>query len=134
MNLKLLPQKFRLYGILIALVPFISLLIVKLMNTQSLTENKAFLIKVVQVAALLGLLVVALSKEKTEDEFIMNCRYWAFTFAFIVFIINSASKIILESSVVSDKTIFRLAFSNLIVYILVFHLFKAGILHFAKQR
>ena len=72
-----LPNKFRRIGLIIAIIFFAGLMI------NAFTINNEEIKPYIKFAILLGLLLISISKEKIEDEFIVNLRMQSYTFAFI---------------------------------------------------
>lgn len=72
-----LPNSFKKIGLTITIFSFIGLLINKFTVQQ--IEIKT----ICKYGMLIGLLIISISKEKIEDELLVNLRMQSFSFAFI---------------------------------------------------
>lgn len=75
----LLPRKFKIIGVVIILLSFAAMVIFKTTMPHLLKDGKVFLLD----GLILGLLIIALSKEKVEDEMIMAIRLRGMAASFI---------------------------------------------------
>jgi hypothetical protein len=77
-----LPNKFKRIGFGLFIASVISTVIfsfiIESMNNQHLLD------KIVKTVAILGLLLISISKEKIEDELIIKLRMQSYSYAFIV--------------------------------------------------
>jgi len=73
-----LPNGFKKVGVILVIVSFAVLVMNKLVFDNELLRS------VLKHAILVGLLVISLSKEKIEDERIVNLRMRSFMFAFVI--------------------------------------------------
>ncbi|MGB3005725.1 MAG: hypothetical protein WBC06_04395 [Chitinophagaceae bacterium] len=106
--MKLLPYKLRKIGWAIALIPFISAIIIKIVNPEFIAQNKDILIKFLQCCILVGLLIVIVSKSKLEDEYLQHCRNKSFIFSFLATVttaIINISGILYSNSITTFSTI-----------------------------
>ena len=125
MKSNLLPNSFKFLGVTIFALAFLIPIAMGLLNPQPWddTENRR---QIAQAIMLVGLLILILSKEKIEDEFINSCRLKAFKVAFIAGIIyflqdafGTYNGNLLNSS-------FYLLVMQIGVYCIVFYVLKAG--------
>lgn len=79
-----LEHRWKKIGVLISLLCFGVLMLLKLMDLDSIESS--FVLKRV---LLIGLLVVSLSKDKEEDEMIVSLRAKSFTLAFVLAVLYS---------------------------------------------
>ena len=79
-----LEHRWKKIGVLISLLCFVVLMLLKLMDLNSIESS--FVLKRV---LLIGLLVVSLSKDKEEDEMIVSLRAKSFTLAFVLAVLYS---------------------------------------------
>ena len=126
MKSNLLPNSFKFLGVTIFALAFLIPIAMGLLNPQPWddTENRR---QIAQAIMLVGLLILILSKEKIEDEFINSCRLKAFKVAFIAGIIyflqdafGTYNGNLLNSS-------FYLLVMQIGVYCIIFYVLKAGL-------
>ena len=126
MKSNLLPNSFKFLGVTIFALAFLIPIAMGLLNPQPWddTENRR---QIAQAIMLVGLLILILSKEKIEDEFINSCRLKAFKVAFIAGIIyflqdafGTYNGSLLNSS-------FYLLVMQIGVYCIIFYVLKAGL-------
>ena len=126
MKSNLLPNSFKFLGVTIFALAFLIPIAMGLLNPQPWddTENRR---QIAQAIMLVGLLILILSKEKIEDEFINSCRLKAFKVAFIAGIIyflqdafGTYNGSLLNSS-------FYLLIMQIGVYCIIFYVLKAGL-------
>ena len=125
MKSNLLPNSFKFLGVSIFALAFLIPIAMGLLNPQPWddTENRR---QIAQAIMLFGLLILILSKEKIEDEFVNSCRLKAFKVVFIAGIIyflqdafGTYNGNLLNSS-------FYLLVMQIGVYCIVFYVLKAG--------
>ena len=125
MKSNLLPNSFKFLGVTIFALAFLIPIAMGLLNPQPWddTENRR---QIAQAIMLVGLLILILSKERIEDEFINSCRLKAFKVAFIAGIIyflqdafGTYNGSLLNSS-------FYLLVMQIGVYCIIFYVLKAG--------
>ena len=78
-----LPHSLKKVGIIIAAGSFIGLF------ANAFTVNILTVREVVKFGMLIGLLIMSISKEKIEDEFVINLRMQSYAFAFIMGVVLS---------------------------------------------
>ena len=86
MKTYLLPVSFKAIGLTIFALAYIVPIMMGVFDQKPWTETE-FRRDLAQAIMLVGLLIVILSREKIEDEFISSCRLRAFSVAFIAGII-----------------------------------------------
>ena len=129
----LLPKIYKRVGVLIAFLSLITLITIKLISHSILNEYKDVLQPFSQSLIIVGLLLIILSKEKTEDEFVDNCRLKAFAFAFLTSSINSIFCISgFNTSSNITSAVFGIVFYQLLAYIGFFYFLKSGIISHVK--
>ena len=128
MRSRLLPYTFKIVGLLIFLIAFISPIILGMLQLQSWEQSEPRR-QIANTIMLFGILLFVLSKEKIEDEFIDFCRLRAFRAAFVAGIIyflqdafGTFNGNILNSS-------FGLLIMELLVYVVIFYIGKAGLIN-----
>ena len=128
-----LPHKFKRIGWILFITSFVSLIATSIIITDD--SLKSTIIVIVKYTMLIGLLVVSLSKEPIEDEFIRSIRMRSYMIAFIVgvlqtlvmpFINLGADALVNGSSSLKPVNDFFVLWVLLFCQILFFHLFKSG--------
>lgn len=79
---KLLPNYFKKIGLVVAILPIILFIILRLTNIL-LGDNVEYYRDIMMNTILLGMFLIAFSKEKVEDEMIRSIRYKAFASALV---------------------------------------------------
>ena len=127
MNKFQLSNQFKKIGIFIAIGTFV------LMIGRKYIENSEWIRPILQGILLLGLLIISLSKEKLEDEFIDSLRSQSYRLAFIIAIVYSLVQPIINFVVGSilnqdDEfegfNYFQVLFFMLVVQLLFFYQLK----------
>ena len=100
------------------------------LSTKLLDGNFDLQISILKKAMLIGLLIVTISREKIEDEFIENLRSKSFSLAFIIGVIyvlaqplvNYIVSLILESEKASFEDLgdFQILWFLLVIYLTAF--------------
>lgn len=73
-----LPNKFKKMGLAVLVLSFLTLIANKIL-LETITDVRL----IAKYGMLIGLLILSISKEKIEDEFISNLRMQSYAFAFI---------------------------------------------------
>ncbi|WP_420573424.1 hypothetical protein [Kordia sp.] len=125
-----LPHSFKKIGIALVVLSIVFLLARKLFSIE-ISETIRFISKRV---VLIGLLVIAISKEKIEDEMIKTIRGQAFSMAFIAGVvytliqpaINYIASLIVEDNndPLTDLGDFQVLWFLLTMYLLFFYMIK----------
>jgi len=74
-----LPNSYRKFGVFIALLSFVTLVIFKFVD-----DRPDWTVNVLKHSMLIGLLIISLSREKIEDELIEILRSKSYALAFII--------------------------------------------------
>ncbi|HMT75056.1 MAG TPA: hypothetical protein PKA77_13375 [Chitinophagaceae bacterium] len=115
----------------IGLIIFLTAITIQLTAYFLLPEDSAFntiqITRVCKVAFFVGLLIFIRSAEKKEDEYVQYCRYRAYQFAFIATIIYGIFRTYKQVNNSFFTTIDMIIAYQLLLYIVFFHLYKAGI-------
>ncbi|WP_232225381.1 hypothetical protein [Christiangramia salexigens] len=123
-----LPNSFKKIGALIFIAAFIAMFIV------AFTANDPILKGVTKYGVLFGLLLVSISKEKIEDEFIVKLRMQSYAFAFIIGVLYALAMpfidymvdLIFQSDKAEIKEIgdFEILWMLLFIQVFYFHMLK----------
>jgi len=122
-----LSNSFKKVGYIIAISAFV------LMIIRKYFEGTEWLRPILQAVLLVGLLLVSLSKEKIEDEFIDSLRSQSYRFSFLLAIVYSliqplinfgVSYLLNENDELKSFNYFQVLFFMLIVQILFFNQLK----------
>ena len=126
MKSNLLPNSFKFLGVTIFALAFLIPIAMGLLNPQPWddTENRR---QIAQAIMLVGLLILILSKEKIEDEFINSCRLKAFKVAFIAGIIYFLQDVFGTYNGSLLNSSFYLLIMQIGVYCIIFYVLKAGL-------
>ena len=123
MNKFQLGSQFKKLGLIIAIGAFI------LMIGRRYVENSEWMRPILHGLLLIGLLVISLSKEKLEDEFIDSLRSQSYRLAFILVIVYSLVQPIINYGVavlfnqddkLSGFSYFQVLFFMLIIQLMFF--------------
>jgi len=82
--IQLLPSYFRWIGVLIIILPILVLIIAKLANIELFTSHKEIAKIFCGDFIILGLFLIALTKDKIEDELTLLIRVKAMAISFII--------------------------------------------------
>jgi len=128
-----LPHAFKRIGWILFIASLISLFATSIFITDDSLNST--LVVIVKFTILIGLLVVSLSREPIEDEFIRSIRMRSYMIAFIVgvlqtlvmpFINLGADALINGGSSLKPVNDFFVLWVLLFCQILFFHVFKSG--------
>ena len=120
----LFPRKIKYWGLILIILAFPLL---QLINNQVIDSpfNSEISRNVLKAILLAGFLLLILSKEEIEDEFINSCRLLAFKGAFlfslVAFIVNAITGD-------EPKSSFSIIFIQALVYLSLFYTFKRGVI------
>ena len=121
-KIDLLPSYFKIVGITVIALAYIIPIILGMM--QVLPQLSAGKVELSKAAFIIGLFLIACTKEKTEDGFVTNCRlrslFYAFTISlcfFVVFTIFPSLAVKQDSS-----SGFRVILMQLACYLVYFHI------------
>ncbi|MEE9407368.1 MAG: hypothetical protein V3V28_04750 [Polaribacter sp.] len=128
MNKFQLPNQYKKVGLIIAIGSFL------LMILRKYVEDSEWTKPILHGVLLIGLLIISLSKEKLEDEFIDSLRAQSYRFAFIMAIVYSLVQPLINYGVAvlfnqDDKlqgfSYFQVLFFMLIVQLMFFWQLKS---------
>lgn len=123
----LLPNYFKKIGLVIIVVSLIHLVLVKTMHLNLSAVNKEIVRVVTLNAFILGLLLLAWSRDKVEDEMTIGIRLkamgWAFIWAVLVVIIKPVIDLIFGDPIFEMKAP-QLVLSMLFVFVLMYYILK----------
>ena len=126
---ELLPVYFKKIGLVIMILAFVSPIIVKSMNVELLVNQKELFRVLTLNAFILGLLFVAWSKDKVEDEMTVFIRLkamsWTFTWAVLYVIITPFVDFLFKDPI-GVLTGQQVVMSMLFVYLIMYYLQKMG--------
>lgn len=126
MNTILIPRQYKWIGLAVFLLSFVGLIVIGMLYPETWEQSEPRR-KIASVLMLIGLLLLVLSKERVEDEFINDCRLRAFRTAFlagiIYFILDSAD--LLQGAVI--KSSFGLLIFEIGIYLIMFYISKTGL-------
>ncbi|PTX61663.1 hypothetical protein C8N46_104307 [Kordia periserrulae] len=125
-----LPNSYKKLGIILVALSILFLITRKIFDIE-ISETIRFILKRV---VLVGLLIIAISKEKVEDEMIQSMRGRAFTMAFIFGVIFSLAQPLFnyiasfivekEDDGLTDVGDFQVLWLLLTIYLLFFYMLK----------
>jgi len=124
-DLKLLPHHFRKYAfsLLVATVLFSMLPLLKLV---SIDKNIGFLI--IKSGFLTAFLLLALTKEKMEDERTIRLRVLSFSGAFIMGVVSGITEplinLLIDGSFISTRGTMELLISMFVFYFITYYILK----------
>mgnify|MGYP001546770829 CR=1 FL=1 len=120
-KIRLFPRKTKYFGIAIILLGWVPLLLIKKLGW--LPKNEELGLNILRGIILFGFLLIILSKEKIEDEFVDSCRLLAFRAAFlfglVAYIINAISND-------QPNNPFVVLLTEVLIYLSFFYTFKSG--------
>lgn len=123
----LLPLYFKKIGLLVMILAFIPAIIVKSVNVELVQTQKEIFRVLTLNAFILGLLFVAWSRDKVEDEMTVSIRLkamsWTFTWAVLYFIITPFIALLFKDLIVR-LTGQLVVMSMLFVYLTIYYLQK----------
>lgn len=124
-DLRLLPNYFKkiAFGFILLFI-----LLAILTKYQILPFDKDIIKAITKTGLLISLLLLALTKDKIEDELTLRIRLRAFTFSFFVGVVNVILEpymnLLLKGSFLSTKGTDQLIFSMIFFYFIMFFLLK----------
>lgn len=123
----LLPNYFRKVGIALLIISIITLLALGFF-----VDGTAIIKEVAKKIILVSLLLIALSREKIEDELIEKLRGQAYSFAFVCGVIYAliqplinyltAAVVRPEKAIFAELSVFIILWFMLVVYLCIFYL------------
>jgi hypothetical protein len=125
----LLPKYFKKIGLVVMILAFAPAVIVKSMNIEILQSQKELFKVFTLNAFILGLLFVAWSKDKVEDEMTIAIRLkamaWSFSWAVFYVIVMPIMDLLFKDPL-QDLTGQQVVMSMLFVYLIMYYLQKTG--------
>ena len=125
----LLPKYFKIIGLVVMILAFVIAVVVKAMNIEMLQSQKELFRVFTLNAFIVGLLFVAWSRDKVEDEMTIAIRLksMAFTFSWAVFyVIVKPIVDLLFKDPIQDLTGQQVVMSMLFVYLIIYYVQKIG--------
>ena len=124
-----LPKYFKRIGLIVMILAFVPAVVVKSMNLGMEQSQKELFRIFTLNAFILGLIFVAWSKDKVEDEMIFALRLkamaWAFSSTVLYIIINPIVDL-LSKIPIQDITGQQVVIIMLVSYLIMFYLQKIG--------
>ena len=125
----LLPVYFKKIGLAVMIFAFIPAIVVKAMSVEMVQSQKELFRVITLNAFILGLLFVAWSKDKVEDEMTVFIRLkamaWTFTWA-VLYVIIAPFIDLLFKGPIANLTGQQVVMSMLFVYLIMYYLQKLG--------
>lgn len=123
----LLPIYFKKIGLAVMIAAVVPAIIIKSMQVEMLQSQKDLFRIFTLNAFILGLLFVALAKDKIEDEMTVAIRLKAMAFAFswsVLYVIVQPFVEVVFKDPVQDSTGQQVVLSMLFVYLIIYYLQK----------
>jgi hypothetical protein len=125
----LLPVYFKIIGLVVMILAFVPAIILKSMNVELMQSQKELFRVLTLNAFILGLLFVAWSRDKVEDEMTGAIRLksmsWTFTWA-VLYVIIAPFIDLLFKDPIGELTGQQVVMSMLFVYLIMYYLQKLG--------
>lgn len=125
----LLPAYFKGIGLVVMILAFVPAIIMKAMSVEMVQSQKEVFRVLTLNAFILGLLFVAWSKDKIEDEMTVIIRLkamaWTFTSAVLCVIIVPFIDLLFKNPV-ANITGQQIVMSMLFIYLIMYYLQKRG--------
>ena len=125
----LLPKYFKRIGLVIMILAFVPAIVIKSMNVEMVQSQKELFRIFTLNAFILGLLFVAWSKDKVEDEMTVAIRLkamaWTFSWAVLYVIVKPIVDLLFKDPI-QDLTGQQVVMSMLFVYLIMYYLQKIG--------
>ena len=125
----LLPKYFKKIGLVVMILAFVPAVVVKSMNVETVQSQKELFRIFTLNAFILGLLFVAWSKDKVEDEMTVAIRLkamaWTFSWAVLYVIVKPIVDLLFKDSI-QDLTGQQVVMTMLFVYLIMYYLQKIG--------
>ena len=125
----LLPKYFKKIGLVVMILVFVPAVVVKSLNIEMVQSQKELFRVFTLNAFILGLLIVAWSKDKVEDEMTVAIRLkamaWTFSWAVLYVIIKPIVDLLFKDPI-QDLTGQQVVMSMLFVYLIMYYIQKIG--------
>ena len=128
----LLPNRYKIISISVLMIIILGMITIKLIYPDFIDKNRSLLKPLLKSILVLGLLILILSKEKLEDEFINHCRLRAFKFAFLCSAISGVFCIFGVGESILDSYGFQVICTQLLSYLFFFSIIKSSLFNSAK--
>lgn len=126
-DLKLLPKPFKIVSYILM---GISLSIVIITKSKSIGIEDGVIKDIAKVGIMISMLILALTKNRVEDELILRIRVKAFAMSYIfgvsMVIVFSIISLLLKGETLEYKGFIDLIISMLIFYFIIFNSLKRG--------
>lgn len=125
----LLPKYFKKIGLIVIILAFVPSVTNKVMDLEMLQSQKDLLKEFTLNAIILGLSLVAWSRDKVEDEMTVALRLKSVAFAFsfaVGFVILSPVVDLLFKDPIQDSTGQSVVMGMLMMYLMIYYLQKIG--------
>ena len=124
---KLLPVYFEKIGIVVILLSFLPLIIVKAFDIELIKSQKELFKTLTLNILILGMVFIAWSRDKIEDEMTMSIRLssmaWTFLWAVLLVVVRSSFDFLFHGTS-SEFTDHQLVIMMLFYYLFVYYLKK----------
>lgn len=119
---KLFPPVFKIIGVILIILAFLPLTFIN--SSDLMDDKKELMLILIFNAIILGLLILAWSKDKVEDEMTISLRLKAMSLAFIFGVLYTVFMPLLEYSFATlyDETLVVFSSQQLILTMLIFYL------------
>lgn len=125
-KLGFLPRKFKIVGLVTILLSFLLPVTFHLLDLFPSQQN--WKLDISKTLLLIGLFLIAITREKVEDEFVENIRlksmFFAFVFSIVIYLGNALIPIFKMQAV--SYSGFEVFFEELALYLIFFHLTIRG--------
>lgn len=125
----LLPRYFKKIGLVVMILAFVPAMVVKSMNIEMVQSQKELFRLCTFNAFILGLLFVAWSKDKVEDEMTVAIRLkamaWTFSTAVLCVIVQPIVDLLFKETI-QDLTGQQVVMTMLFAYLIMYYLQKRG--------
>jgi hypothetical protein len=125
-KLGFLPRKFKLAGLCFIVLSFLSIVIFHLFDLFPGQQN--WKLDISKTLLIIGLFLIAITREKVEDEFVENSRlksmFFAFVFSIVIFLGDALIPIFKMQAF--SYSGFEVFFEELALYLIFFHLTIRG--------
>jgi hypothetical protein len=119
---KLFPPVFKIVGVILIILAFLPLIFIKSSNWMD--DQKELMLILIFNAIILGLLFVAWSKDRFEDEMTISIRLKAMSLSFIFGVFYTVFMPVLEYSfaILYDEPVVVFSSQHLVISMLIFYL------------
>lgn len=133
----LLPRYFKIIGLVVILLAIVPMVVIKALSMEMLPVQKELLKQFTANAFILGLLFIAWSMDKLEDEMTFSIRLKAMSIAFItavcILVINPFFDLLFKDPI-ENETGHSVVIKILLFYFLGYYFLKNGVLFPKKEQ